>query len=387
MALFAGLLLTACDKADLLTQYKDGTAPALTLSSSNIAPAPADSNKVVLTLTWSNPAYATDSGKVKYVVEIDSAGKNFSNPLSKTLTGTRSVSFTAKELNTFLVNKGYAFNKPVTMQARVVSSYSNNNERLPSSAVTLTMTPYKVPPKVELPASGKLYIIGGATQIGWTNGGLAPTQELARLDETTFAGIFYLSAGQSYLLLPVNGSWDAKYGAIGANNTNNPSGDEFKSGGGDLLAPATSGWYRVVVDFQSGKFSVTPYTGTLPSGDLYIVGDATPGGWNNPVPVPSQKFTRVNSSVWEITLPLEGGKEFLVLPSNGEWNKKYAVKDNSIAGIDSGGEFGYHQDGQPAPDDFQKNFKAPATQGTYKITLNFAAPTTTPNASGRFTIQ
>ena len=84
---------------------------------------------------------------------------------------------------------------------------------------------------------------------------------------------------------------------------------------------------------------------------------------------------------------MNGGSEFLVLPSNGDWSKKYALKDNSVAGIEKGGEFGFHQDGQPAPDDFTKNFKGPATSGTYTVSLNFAAPTTIDGASGTFTIS
>ncbi|MEK7199408.1 MAG: hypothetical protein AAB212_05760, partial [Bacteroidota bacterium] len=66
-----------------------------------------------------------------------------------------------------------------------------------------------------------------------------------------------LSGGNSYLFLPVNGDWGAKYGAIGANNSNNPDGDDFKPGGGDMLAPAVSGNYKISVDFQRGKFTVT----------------------------------------------------------------------------------------------------------------------------------
>jgi hypothetical protein len=61
----------------------------------------------------------------------------------------------------------------------------------------------------------------------------------------------------SYLLLPINGFWGAKYGGLGSNNTNNPDGDDFKPEGGDLRSPATPGTYKIVVDFQRGKFSLT----------------------------------------------------------------------------------------------------------------------------------
>jgi hypothetical protein len=380
------LVLAGCHKVDDLPYYGNGTAPTLSASETDIAPLPADSNNTVLTLSWTYPNYATDSGNIKYVIEIDSAGKNFSNPLVREVVGETSTDFLAKEINNFLVGRDYAFNVPVTLEARITSSYANNNEKLAGNTVTFKFTPYKVPPRVALPQSGHLYITGG--DFGWNNSNPMPAyQELTRISETMWGGIFEFTGGQSYLLLPDAGSWDQKYGGLGANNTNNTNGDSFKPGGGDLMSPAAGGTYKLTVDFQTGKFTVTPYDGTLPEDNLYIVGGATAGDWSNPVPVPSQQFTRVSNALWKITLPMNGGSEFLVLPSNGDWSKKYALKDNSVPGIEKGGEFGFHQDGQPAPDDFTKNFKGPATSGTYTVSLNFAAPTTIDGASGTFTIS
>ncbi len=73
--------------------------------------------------------------------------------------------------------------------------------------------------------------------------------------------------------------------------------------------------------------------------------------------------------MFEITLPLTGGKQYLFLPVNGDWSHKYAVADNTILGLSEGGDFGY---------DLSQNFPAPATDGTYKITANFV--------TGKFTV-
>lgn len=352
----------ACDKVDDLPFYKNGTVPELSASTNTVAPAPADSNNTVLTLTWSNAKYATDSNNVKYIVEIDSSGKSFANAYSKTVSGSTSTSFTAKELNTILLNKGYSFGAAADMDVRIISSYANNNERLTSNAITVKMSPYKVPPKIALPESGKLFIVGSATTGGWDNPVPAPAQEFARLNETTFGGVFQLNGGQEYLLLPVNGDWTHKYAVPDKTIASLSEGGDF---GYDLSdnfpSPATSGLYKIVVDFQTGKFSVTPYSGVLPD-SLYIVGDATAGGWDNPVPVPSQQFTRTNSSVFEITLSLTGGKQYLLLPRNGDWTHKFAVADNTIQGLAEGGEFGY---------DLDQNFPAPADNGVYKIVASF----------------
>jgi starch-binding outer membrane protein SusE/F len=114
------------------------------------------------------------------------------------------------------------------------------------------------------------------------------------------------------------------------------------------------------------KTILTPYLDVavpLPStGELYLVGDATAGGWDNPVPIPSQKFTKVNTTTFEITAPLNGGKEYLLLPLNGDWGHKYAVKDKTVSGLNTGGDFGFDQ---------KDNFPGPSSSGTYKITVDF----------------
>jgi hypothetical protein len=257
------------------------------------------------------------------------------------------------------------------MDVRVISSYGNNNEQYKSNTVTIKYTPYKVPPKIALPTSGKLFLVGDATQGGWNNPVPVPSQEFAQLNETTFAGVFNLNGGKQYLVLPVNGDWGHKFSV--ADGSVPATGGDF---GYDLSTnfngPATNGWYKIVLDFQSGKFTVTPYTGTLPD-NLFIVGDATAGGWNNPVPVPSQQLVRLNSSVFELSLPLVGGKQYLLLPVNGDWSHKYSVNDNTLTGLAAGGDFGY---------DLPQNFPGPATSATYKLTVNFALGTT-----GKFTVK
>lgn len=363
------LLLTGCDKVDGLPFYNNGTTPVLSSTVTDIAPAPADSLNEVVTFSWTDPGYANgDAATTKYVVQIDSAGRNFSQAYSRTVIGELSTSFTAKELNDILLGYGFAFNVAYDVDVRVVSSYGNNNEQYNSNTLTVKMTPYKIPPKIALPASGELFLVGDASYGGWNNPVPTPSQQFTQLDETTFAGVFNLYGGKQYLVLPVNGSWDHKYSVEDNTLPNLSDGGDF---GYDLPSnfpgPATDGQYVIKLDFQLGKFTVTPYVGSLPT-DLFIVGDATPGGWTNPVPVPSQQFTRLNSSVFEITTQLYGGKQYLMLPVNGSWDHKYAVADNTLPGLADGGEFGY---------DLSSNFPGPASDGNYKIQANFATNTFT----------
>ncbi len=360
---FAVIGFAACEKLEDLPLYGPGTASVLSSSAAIVAPLPADSNKNILTLNWTDPAYATDTSNQKYILEIDSTGRNFSKAYRKEFLGKRTVTFTAKELNNIMLSWGFEYNKAYDLDMRVISSYANNNERLNSNVVKLNAKTYKVPPKIALPTTGKLYIVGDATNGGWTNPVPTPTQELTRIDETTFGGIFNMTAGKEYLILPLNGNWDNKFALANKGIPGISGGGDFGFNLSDNFpAPAASGLYKVILDFQSGKFTVTPYTQQHGIPDsLYIVGDATTGGWSNPVPIPSQRFTRINSTLWELaSVNLTAGKEYLFLPENGNWGKKYGAFDNSTPGIKGGGLFKPEGQNMPAPD----------VTGNYKISFD-----------------
>ncbi len=354
---------TACEKkVDNLPFYPSGTSAVLSSSTPTVAAAPADSSKTALTLSWTNPKYATDSATAKYIVEIDSSGRNFAKAVNRIITGSLSTSFTAKELNAILLGYGFSFGVAYDMDIRVTSSYANNNEQLKSNTVKVKMTPYKIPPKVAPPASGRLFIVGSATAGSWNNPVPVPTQELTKIDSVTYGGIFDLTGGNEYLILPVNGDWSHKFAVADKTVGGLSSGGSFGYDLSDNIpGPATSGKYKIILDFQAGKFTVTPYTDVLPA-NLFLVGDASPGGWSNPVPVPSQQFTRVNSTQFELTVALNGGKQYLFLPVNGDWSHKFAVADNTIASLKTGGTFKY---------DASSNFPGPDASGNYKFVVNF----------------
>ena len=471
----AAFLFVGCEKVAELPNYKLGHPVTLTPSATTLTPSLADSAKNVLTLTWTFPQYATDSANMKYIVELDSTGRNFAKEVTSTQTKSLSKSFTGRDLNKFLLNYGYKVGTPVKLDMRVTSSYTNNNEKYISNVVQVTITPYSDPSKLttentsvtgtsgtssdhsntfswspafpgysgtvtyvlEYDSAGKnfvspqtiagyggasvysaslnqgdmnttaltsgiavgttgtveyrvksttasgsaaysnvvnvsvttfspvpanLYIVGDATPGGWNNPVPLPSQQFTKVGDYKFSIRLGLTGGKSYLFLPVNGDWGHKYGGVGANNTNNPNGDNFKPEGGDMLAPASSGVYDIIVDFQASTWTVTPVS--IPT-NLYIVGDATAGGWNNPVPTPSQQFTKLDTYTFAIVINLTAGKSYLFLPVNGDWSHKFGgATDGSTTST-------LLADGAVPG----SNTPAPASDGQYLIVVNFATNT------------
>ncbi len=360
-------ILTACDKKESLPFYQSGVTPVLTSNTTSVAPPASDSDNAVLTLSWTDPKYAVDSNLQKFIVQIDSAGRDFSDPQTREVTGELSTSFTGKELNAILLNLGFTLGVPGNIDIRLISSYANNNEKRISNTITVQATAYIIPPKVQLPSTGKLYISGSATQGGTTVPVPVPDQELSQINETTYGGVFYLVGGGDYVILPKNdGSLDEKYNVADNSIAGLENGGEFGYNLSDNFpAPAASGWYKIGLNFSSGTFTVMPYTETLPT-SLFIVGDATPGGWTSPVPTPSQQFTRINSTNFELSLPLNGGFHYLLLPQNtGSFSPKYGCLDNTVDSAKWGGPLLISGKDIPAPDE----------SATYKIAVSFFSNT------------
>lgn len=271
------IVLFACEKVGPLAVYKNGVSATLQASATTIAPKVADSLSTAVTFNWTNPQYATDSSTVKYVLQLDSSGRNFSNAASIVLTNKSSHSMIAKDLNAILLSMGFKYNTAYKVDVRVVTSYANNNEQMASNVLTLTMTPYVIPPKVTPPASKSLFLVGSATAGGWNNPVPVPTQQFTRVDSVTYQGKFYLIGGQQYLALPVNGDWSNKYSVANNNAFGLAKGGDFGFNLSDNFpGPAVTGIYIIRFDFQAGKFTVTL---DKEYASLYV-----PGGYQNWTP-------------------------------------------------------------------------------------------------------
>lgn len=107
---------------------------------------------------------------------------------------------------------------------------------------------------------------------------------------------------------------------------------------------------------------VTPPT----TGELYITGSASPAGWmcgnpsacNTPA---DQKFTRVSPTLYELTVHLNGGQSYLLVPKYNDWGDKYGWNGGNNLNNQNGDELSRGGG----------DIKAPDATGDYKISVDF----------------
>jgi hypothetical protein len=273
-----GFVVSSCDKVDTLRNYSSGTAVTLTASKTAVAPTVADSTANVVTFSWTSPKYATDSSNYKFLVEIDSTGKNFSKEFTKTIMGSLNTSLTGRELNAILINYGYTLGVPVTLDVRVTSSYKNNNEKYTSNIVKVSVTPYSDPSKL---ATEKTTVTGTASTSSNPSNTFTWTPSFPGYTGIVTYVIEYDSATKNF----ANPKQVAGYGGASVYAATLTEGDMNTTGIASGIAPGTSGKveYRIKATTASGAIAystavyVTITTFSPVPANLFIVGDATLG--------------------------------------------------------------------------------------------------------------
>lgn len=366
LLMFAMMLLSSCQD-DLKTVMKSPSDVTLTLTASAasiVLDTAKASTTVAETFSWNKADYGT-ALSVTYTLQLDSAHGTFQSPVTVVLDNVLSQDYTKKALNDLAISLRLVPDVSGQIQARVKAEVSTAVEPVFSNTITLTITPYSTKPTPKFPVPDNLFLVGDATPGGWSNPVPTPSQQFTKIDDNTFGIVIQLTGGKQYLLLPKNGDWGHKYNV--ASGTANPAGDAFAPDAGDnnIPGPAADGIYQIIVDFVKGTYAVTLLTDNPVPANLFIVGDATPGGWTNPVPTPSQQFTQVSNAEFQLTISLIGGKQYLFLPTNGDWGHKYGGTSKT------GGALLADND---VP---SSNTPSPDATGNFLLTVNFLANTYT----------
>ncbi len=164
----AVIFFIGCRKVQDLPFYEKGNAVTLSASKTAVVATSADSSRSVINFTWTDPNYATESSNVKYLLQIDSAGRNFSRAYTKEIMGSRMDSLTGRELNAITLNFGFAPGSVHALEARIISSYANNNERNVSNVVKINVTPFADPSRLTTSTTSVTGTLATASQTAAT---------------------------------------------------------------------------------------------------------------------------------------------------------------------------------------------------------------------------
>jgi len=267
-------ILLSCKKDENKVYYQGGTNPVLSVSSTAaMVLLKINKDNPAVTFNWTNPNYVFNTGAssqtVSYVLQVDTAGSNFSNSRiqEKAISANLSVTLTVKELNTFLTKMELQYNQSHQMQFRIKSTLGNGSVPLYSNVLTLSVTNYLdfvvEPPGTEanLYLDGNLWVVGDAVASGWTNPLPPPydvTQKIGRATPTDvlhYIGTITFNATGGYKLIQIQGDWSTQYHAL--DGTAKLFGDFEKKDSDPQFPLPGAGNYKIEINFQTGTYTLT----------------------------------------------------------------------------------------------------------------------------------
>ncbi|MEO7766473.1 MAG: SusE domain-containing protein [Ferruginibacter sp.] len=262
------VLIASCKKDEHKVYFQGGTNPVLSSSvTSTVLPLSfANKDNQALKLSWTNPDYKFNTGissqDVSYQVEIDTTGANFTSNKKQTVSVSKDLSrtFTGSEFNGYLLNQLQLI--PVVshnIELRLKSSLANQAGIMYSNVLKYTVTPYAIPPVVNPPSTGTLWLTGDATTSGYANPLGTPydvNQKFTKVSNTLYELTVDMKGGGAYKLIQEQGVWSTQYHMLAGGAWD---GGDFEQKDADPGFPGAPGpgKYKISVDFQRGKFTVT----------------------------------------------------------------------------------------------------------------------------------
>lgn len=362
IAVLAGLgfLVSSCEKEvqDPKLIIEQTVRPGITTPANNAAfvLVKEEAANVMTTFEWSATQYnLTNLETTKYILQMDLAGNNFADPIDLVSTEGTSFGITVGTMNNTLLGvlelsaeEAHALEIRVRSFINQTTTYSE----VFSDVVSITVTPYDEAVFVK-----PIYLLGDATPAGWDNTLATPFEHIG---SGKFAGVAYINGTGSYFkFISMLGAWAPQWGtdatgtAEGGPLVYRP--DEQTADPPAMPAPTTAGDYYIMADTVN-----LVYETFLTSGNLFLVGDATPAGWDAGAAI---AFTEGPDHVFTLTTSLTaGGMKFLEV--QGAWAPQWGTNDKGTA---KKGVLVYRPT-ESVPD--PPSIPGPATAGTYTITVD-----------------
>ncbi|MBO4996276.1 MAG: SusF/SusE family outer membrane protein [Muribaculaceae bacterium] len=274
----------------------------------------------VLTFNWNPPMERGENAKITTYFRMGVADNNFeeSTGLIEMAPDQTSISFTCDDLNDYLMEWGISPETTVSVEAQLIASVTDTTlyKKPELSSTRLLMTGFR-------PVSRPLWIVNPAM----AEGSDAQTNEVVLGKQYTWFGMFDKEVGVKFIYnretqLPSLNKGADDNTIVRRDNASDPD---------NLLHCPKTGVYTVTV---STKTMTCKWDFYLPPYDkVYMVGNATPAGWNidDPVPMihdeenPELFYWEGRLEAGEMKLPLAAGKgwgcDYFMPPVHGtDWD-------------------------------------------------------------------
>ncbi|SIT96219.1 SusE outer membrane protein [Epilithonimonas bovis DSM 19482] len=248
---------------------------------------------------------------ITYTLEIDKKENNFAHPQVYEV-GKNVYSYDIKigELNTILVKTyGAEPGKPFTMQARITATFADSSVKAQAAVTDFTVTPFK-------PFTDHLFIVGDATPGGWD---ITKSVELTKstTDPSEFTYYAQLSTGNFKFAVSQSTTGTQDFYTRDPSDDNKIVYNEGGSGADLQWVIDTAGLYRVTVNLISLSIKIEKMNAPQFS-DIYIVGDASPSGWDVSNPVAFKQDT-TNPFIFTLECSLKEGNFKILAGTTGDW--------------------------------------------------------------------
>jgi len=263
-------MLSSCQKVEKTNIVPAGDL-AITTSEATIVLNQKDDRNNAVTISWTTGTNNGTGASISYVLQVDKQGNNFAKPLTFDMgKAVYEKSFKVSELNDSLLSYfGFQPGIQSKIEARVIATvHSSPITNSTSGVVTFSVTPYE-------PVSRTLYLIGDASPNGLdVNNAIALTP--GSDDPTTFTYQGTLKAGELKFITTL-GALLPSYQMGKDSSTLVYRTDEAQPDNKFVITEA--GIYIIKLNLVDLTISITKLPGP-PYNVLYMVGDATPNGWD-----------------------------------------------------------------------------------------------------------
>ena len=308
------------DETERITLDFPQDTMGLKVSSSDVVLNQDLGNEEAISFTWGSAANRGEGTKLTYYFKMDMADNNFETSIAKVEIpeGVQSISYTHKEMNALLSGWKVTAGETVMLEAEIIAEVSGGSVYMKPeiSKVQFSVTGYYI-------AARDLFIVGSAVE------GMDATKSLKMnevLSEQKYEWGGHLKQGD-FKFIKSRTSLTPSYTRGADNNT--LVYNETDDGTETLFHIDTEGYYFLTVDVE--KLTIT---NEYPDGNdyqnIWIIGGATPAGWNVPSTI---ELTKKNQVEFVYEGPLYEGELKFMLQNDKGFECDYLMAETNGASI------------------------------------------------------